>query len=120
MLKSAEMIIGEQDHVTTLGLYTSESPDTLRDELEEKIREKAGEADILVLTDLFFGSPFNVAASLMEKRQFRHVTGVSLPILIEAVSAQESEGVEEICAMLVEKGKSAVVDVNRYFEEAEP
>ncbi|MDR3644081.1 MAG: PTS sugar transporter subunit IIA [Clostridia bacterium] len=118
MLQSAEMIIGTQEHATTLGLYSSESPDKLRVDLEEKIAEKKKTADVLVLTDLFFGSPFNVSASLMGSQTFHHITGISLPILIEALSAQESESVEGICAMLVEKGKSAVVDVNKYFEEA--
>jgi len=117
MLESAQMIVGEQDHVQTFGLYLGDSVDKLREGLVEAIEKVQKDGELLVLTDMFSGSPFNITCSLMQHYSFRHITGINLPMLLEILTSRESAGVEELCEMILDKGKATIIDVNKFFEE---
>lgn len=117
MLESAQMIVGEQDHVQTFGLYLGDSVDKLREDLVEAIEKVQKDGELLVLTDMFSGSPFNITYSLMQHYSFRHITGINLPMLLEILTSRESAGVEELCEMILDKGKATIIDVNKFFEE---
>ncbi len=80
MLETAQMIVGEQEHVTCFGLYLGDSVDLFRERVEEEIRNKLEESDVLVLTDMQSGSPFNVTVGAMGYYEFRHFTGWNLPM----------------------------------------
>lgn len=57
MLETAQMIVGEQEHVTCFGLYLGDSVDLFRERVEEEIRNKLEESDVLVLTDMQSAAP---------------------------------------------------------------
>lgn len=117
MLESAQMIAGEQEYVHTFGLYPGDSVDKLQKDLREAIERAQKNGEVLVLTDMFSGSPFNVTYSLMQYYTFRHITGINLPLLLEILTFRESAGVDELCAMILDKGKETIIDVNRFLEE---
>ncbi|AEE90478.1 PTS sugar transporter subunit IIA [Tepidanaerobacter acetatoxydans] len=117
MLESAQMIVGEQDHVHTFGLHLGDDVDELREQLTEAIEKAQRNGELLVLTDMFSGSPFNITYSLMQYYSFRHITGVNLPLLLEILTSRESVGVDELCKMILDKGKETIIDVNKFLEE---
>ncbi|MGP6139870.1 MULTISPECIES: PTS sugar transporter subunit IIB [unclassified Jeotgalibaca] len=91
ILQSATMIVGEQENVEAVVLQPSEGPDDIR----KKIEDAAASFDtdeVLVLADLWGGTPFNQANSLYEqnKDKWAIVAGLSLPMLIEALTARYS------------------------------
>lgn len=91
ILQSATMIVGEQENVAAVVLQPSEGPDDIR----KKIEEAAASFDtdeVLVLADLWGGTPFNQANSIYEqnKDKWAIVAGLSLPMLIEALTARYS------------------------------
>lgn len=53
----------------------------------------------------------------MQHYSFRHITGINLPMLLEILTSRESAGVEELCEMILDKGKATIIDVNKFFEE---
>lgn len=91
ILQSATMIVGEQENVAAVVLQPSEGPDDIR----KKIEDAAASFDtdeVLVLADLWGGTPFNQANSLYEqnKDKWAIVAGLSLPMLIEALTGRYS------------------------------
>lgn len=91
ILQSATMIVGEQENVAAVVLQPSEGPDDIR----KKIEEAAASFDtdeVLVLADLWGGTPFNQANSIYEqnKDKWAIVAGLSLPMLIEALTGRYS------------------------------
>ena len=91
ILQSATMIVGEQENVAAVVLQPSEGPDAIR----KKIEEAAASFDtdeVLVLADLWGGTPFNQANSIYEqnKDKWAIVAGLSLPMLIEALTGRYS------------------------------
>ena len=85
---AAEMIMGPQEHLAVVPLGPAENLDLYREKLEQARTEVDSGDGVLVLVDLFGGSPSNVAAYLLGPST-EVVTGVSLPMLLEVLSARE-------------------------------
>lgn len=116
ILQSAEMICGEQPDVVTHCLYSEDSPESLKERLEATLDSWAGE-DILVLTDIRSGTPFNVICSMMEHRVFRHISGMNLAMVIEALLSSEFATTEEIAADLLDGFPDSILDVNDFLAQ---
>jgi PTS system mannose-specific IIA component len=78
-----------------------------------KMLKKNGE--VLVLTDMFSGSPFNAAVSLMQHYTFFHITGINLPVLLEILMSRETSGAAELCEDILSRAKDTIINVNKYF-----
>lgn len=118
LLESSKLIMGDQEHVCTFGFYLGENVDTLRDKIEAKIKEVIAENEVLVLTDMMSGSPFNAAAALMEKYPFYHISGINLPTFMEIMGTREFQSAKELCEMVMSEGKATMVYVNQLMEDS--
>ena len=111
LLKSAELIIGKQKNVVTLGLEHGDSIEDLQKQVKTAI-EQLDEGDgVLVLTDLFGGSPSNVAATNMEHLNFYSLTGVNLPLLIEALSMRKCVCIDELVNCSYKAGYEGIKNI---------
>lgn len=119
MLASAEMIVGEQENVQVFGLHLGGSVEKLKSEVAEAIEKALAQGEVLVLTDMFAGSPFNLTFSLMETYSFWHITGVNLPMLLEILTTRSSLSAEELSDDVMAKGRKSIMDVNQFNEELE-
>lgn len=117
MKNSAEMIAGELPEVKVVNFYPSEGFDSLKSKIEQTV---SNENDILVLADLFGGSPFNAAcAVLLEKREsnIEVVSGMSLPLVLEAMTQMNILTSEKLKNYLVKMGSDTVREFNEVLEE---
>lgn len=89
MLDSINMLLGPQEEVEAYALLPEEEPERLHERLEAAIRD-AGDDEVFFFTDLYFGSPFNRVVELARTRDIYHITGMNLPILIEALVARNA------------------------------
>lgn len=104
---SAELIMGEQEHVHTVCLLPSEGPDDFKKKFEEQISGMNIE-DITVFADLMGGTPANVVSRLIMGGQKIHlISGMNLPLVIEWLNSQMSGAVSDY----VTAGKAGIVDV---------
>lgn len=110
ILKSCEMICGEQKNVRAVTLIPGEGPDDVVKKYEAAIAELDCDGGVLFLNDLFGGSPYNAACRLViGNENYGIVTGVNLPMLIEMCSAQMMDDGSDIKALMekaVEAGKN--------------
>ena len=109
LVKSCEMICGEQSNVRAVTLVPGEGPDDVVAKYETAIRELKCEDGVLFLNDLFGGSPYNAACRLVISNEaYGIVTGVNLPMLIEMCSAQMADDGSDVKALMeraVEAGR---------------
>ncbi|MCI1858823.1 MAG: PTS mannose transporter subunit IIA [Sporolactobacillus sp.] len=82
LLKSAEMIMGKLKNAASFSLLPGMSPETFSSMVEQKLRTLSGH--VLVLADLFGGTPFNVAVALSQKYDLYIVSGLNIAMLMEA------------------------------------
>ena len=112
LVRSCEMICGEQKNVRAVTLVPGEGPDDVVKKYEAAIAELDCEGGVLFLNDLFGGSPYNAACRLViSNENYGIVTGVNLPMLIEMCSAQLMDDGSDIKALMeraVEAGKNGL------------
>ena len=110
--QSGEMIFGKQENVKACILKPSEGPDDIRKKMEDAIASFDDPEQILYLIDLWGGTPFNQANNLFDKHQdtWAIVTGLNLPMLIEAYGARLQDGItaQQIAKQIMEPAKNGV------------
>lgn len=112
LVKSAEMILGDQENVITVTFKPGEGLDDLAEKYKKAIKELDADDGVLFLVDLFVGSPFNAAASLIStEKHMDIVTGVNLPMLIEGFVQRGSSDLETLVETL---SQSAVEGVKSF------
>lgn len=108
--ESGEMIFGKQENLEAVKLLPSMGPDDLKAQIEEKV-EKMDTDQILFLVDLWGGTPFNQTSGLLKgnEENWAIVTGLNLPMLIEALGARlGSESSHEVAQSIIDAAKEGV------------
>lgn len=110
--QSGEMIFGKQENVKACILKPSEGPDDIRKKMEDAIASFDDPEQVLFLIDLWSGTPFNQASNLFaeHKDTWAIVTGLNLPMLIEAYGARLQDGItaREIVKQIVGSAKDGI------------
>lgn len=111
ILQSGSMIFGEQNDVSAVTLMPSEGPDDIKAKMKEAISSFKNQDEILFLVDLWGGTPFNQANSLVEEHQDKWaiVSGMNLPMVIEAYSSRFSmESAKEIATSIIKTAREGI------------
>lgn len=111
ILQSGEMIFGKQENVKAVTLMPSEGPDDVKARMQEAIASFENQDEVLFLVDLWGGTPFNQANSLVEehKDKWAIVAGMNLPMLIEGFAARFSMNTaHEVAANILGSAKEGV------------
>lgn len=121
LLKTTEMLIGEQSDVATIDFVPGENAETIMGKYQEKLANELAHCDqVLFLVDTWGGSPFNAANRVSEgKENMDIVTGVNVPMLVETFMARDDNpSLEELVAVALETGRLGVRAL-RYQEKEE-
>lgn len=120
LVESVQMLVGEQENLVAYGLFPEQTVATLTEKLEEELKNTPEGEEVLFLTDLFHGSPFNAVVSLMRDFEFEHVTGINIPLAVEVMMGRYAEkSAHEICEGLLKAAPDTIKDVKKLLEEAE-
>lgn len=114
ILKSVEMIMGEQEDAAALGLCLGDDVEELRAKAEEIIvNNKEAGKETVVLVDIFGGSPSNVALYALRNHDIKLVTGVNMLMLIEFFSSRDSEELDELVEKMISSGTEGIKKFER-------
>jgi len=91
LIKVAELIKGPQQGILSISVDASRGLDDLRKEITASIRKVDSGSGVLVLTDLFGGTPSNVSLAFLKEGKVEVVTGVNLPMLLKVPDVREKE-----------------------------
>ena len=108
--EAAEMILGAQEKFYVLGLYPGESLETFTEKLGHIIQETAEPDNVLILTDLRNGTPFNAALLSVAKYGSTCLSGVNLPLLLEVLSTRKECDIDEVVKNAIQSGKDGIID----------
>ena len=117
--ETSEMLLGEQEHIAVFGLQLGESIEELRYQAAEAIGRACEAGEVLVITDMISGSPFNIACSLLERYSFEHLTGINFPLFLEILSNRDELSARGLVEMSLNVGGETIKDAKKYFEEVE-
>lgn len=116
LIKSAELILGELKDIHCLSLIEEMDPMVLVKELSEILEEAP--ANSFLFTDLFGGTPSNISAKVAASKGYQVITGVNLPLLIEAEMVRY-KGEEINAKELISSGKDSIKNLNEIMKERE-
>lgn len=123
LISSAKLIMGETEHIDSVGLYHGDNIDALTDKVIEKIKvlnQSGGSEGVMILTDLFGGSPSNAAAraihTLKGEVSTECVTGVNLPMLLEAATSRNGKSLIALKDACLEAGRNSAVSLRERYE----
>lgn len=109
-LRAAEMIIGPFPNAEAISIDRSFTVDSANDLLNEVIERVDDDGDgVLIMTDMFGGTPTNIAAEFLEAGRVEILTGVNLPMVLKFSGIRESENLEELSALLMQYGQQNIM-----------
>jgi len=110
LLKTTEMLLGEQDNVGYIDFIPGENTETLIDKYTRQLVSLTTSQGVIFLTDTWGGSPFNAATRLAsEHSDYRVVAGVNIPMLIETLMARDDDpSLEQLVDIGLEAGREGV------------
>lgn len=110
LLKTAEMLLGEQANVAYIDFVPGENAETLIEKYNGKISKLDTSDGVLFLVDTWGGSPFNAASRIaVDKPHYEVITGVNIPMLVETFMARDDNpSFDELVALALETGREGV------------
>lgn len=118
-VEAMEHVVGPQDAVETVCIGPDDDVEQRRAEIADKIaRVDSGEGTI-VLTDLFGGTPSNLAISLLEAGRVEVIAGINLPMLIRLAGARKSMNVVDAVAAAQQAGRNYITVASEFLGHSE-
>jgi PTS system mannose-specific IIA component len=108
LVASAEMIAGEISYIQAVSIGWHDDVNDARREIEKRLGEVDKGKGVLILTDMFGGTPSNIAYSFHEPGKVDIVTGVNLPMIIRIAGQKEGEKLESLARAVRDQGRSSI------------
>lgn len=111
-------VVGPQEQVATIAIGPEDDMEARRSDIAAAIAKVDAGRGVIVLTDLFGGTPSNLAISLMERGRVEVIAGMNLPMLIRLGSARKSMKVVDAVAAAREAGRKYISVASEVLGEA--
>jgi PTS system mannose-specific IIA component len=108
LLAAAEMIVGPISFITSVSIGWHDDVDAARDEVQRAIARVSQGAGVLLLTDMFGGTPTNIASMFLDDPNIDVVTGVNLPMVIKLASQTSDLSLTETAQKVCELGRQGI------------
>jgi mannose PTS system EIIA component len=108
LVNAAEAIVGDLAHVQAVSIGWHDDVELARQEIGQAIARVATPAGTLVLTDMFGGTPSNLAVTFLVPNRVEVVTGVNLPMLLKLATLRKADDLHEVARLVREHGQGAV------------
>lgn len=108
LLAAAEMIVGPVSHIAAVSIGWHDDVDVARDEVHRAITRVSKGAGVLLLTDMFGGTPTNIASMFLEEGSVEVITGVNLPMVIKLATDMGEESLGEVARRISDQGRQGI------------
>jgi mannose PTS system EIIA component len=108
LVAAAEMIVGEISHIKAVSIGWHDDVNDARKDIEGRITEVDGGSGVLLLTDMFGGTPSNIALSFHDPGKVDVLTGVNLPMIIKIAAQREGDTLESLARIVRDLGRSSI------------
>ena len=108
VLAAAEMIVGPISHIAAVSIGWHDDVDAARDEVQRAITRVSQGGGVLLLTDMFGGTPTNIASMFLEEGAVEVLTGVNLPMVIKLASSSTEDPLAEIARKICDQGRQGI------------
>ncbi|HZF45706.1 MAG TPA: PTS sugar transporter subunit IIA [Sphingomonadaceae bacterium] len=114
-VKAMEHVVGRQEAVETVCIGPKDDMEARRAEIAEAIKKVDSGQGAVILTDLFGGTPSNLAISLMEEGKVEVVAGINLPMLIRLAGARDKMPIMQAVAAARDAGRNYITIASEFL-----
>ena len=107
-LSAMQHVVGPQKNAFTVCIGPDDNMESMRDEIVQKVQQADTGKGVIVLTDMFGGTPSNLAISIMDKANVEIIAGVNLPMLIKLAALRKDTSLKNAVAGAQEAGKKYI------------
>jgi PTS system mannose-specific IIA component len=108
LLSAAETVIGPVDSIHAVSIGWHDDVEMAKDEIQRAIKQADQGSGVIVLTDMFGGTPTNISAMFLKEGAVEIVTGVNLPMIIKFVSSGRDGSLYDLAREIEEQGKQSI------------
>ena len=106
LIAAAELVVGEQlRQFQSVSIDPKEGSEEIRQKIIAAIRKVDGGQGVLILTDMYGGTPSNISLSFLEEKKIEVITGVNLPMLLKLATYQDDMALEALAAFITDYGQ---------------
>ena len=104
-LRALKLIVPDVEGIRSISLDPAEKLEEMRGRIRAEIRSADESDGVLILTDMFGGTPSNVALSFHDEHHVEIVTGMNLPMLVKLATLKDDKSLEELATFIKEYGQ---------------
>jgi len=108
LVKAAEMIVGKIEGAAAISVKQDSAPETLREQIEAAIKKVDGKNGVMLFTDMFGGTPSNIALAFLGDT-VEVVTGVNLSMIIKFANHREEKPLAELAKLVQDAAQKSIV-----------
>lgn len=108
MKAAMEHVVGAQAAVATVCIFPNDDMARRREEIQQKLEEVDQGSGVAVLTDMFGGTPSNLAISVMDRENTEVIAGMNLPMLIKLAQIRGTHDLKEACVAAQDAGRKYI------------
>jgi PTS system mannose-specific IIA component len=109
LVKVMEHVVGPQTQLTTITIGPDDDMEKRREDILSSVQLVDQGRGVIILTDMFGGTPSNLAISIMEQANIDIIAGVNLPMLIKLASVRSTETISDAVAQAREAGQKYIM-----------
>jgi len=118
LLQALRLIVPDAPDFEAVSTEPTQGVDEMRGSIEAALKRADQGQGVLVLTDMFGGTPSNISLSFLSERAVEVVTGVNLPMLIKLATGVEPDSLEELAAFIKEYGRRNISVASEILPDA--
>lgn len=108
MVAATELIVGKQEQFESVGIFPDEDIEKTRSKILDALKKADSGDGVMILTDMFGGTPSNISLSFLEEGKVEVVTGVNLPMLIKLNTYREGRRLGELAHFITQYGQNNI------------
>ncbi len=106
LISAAELVVGEElKQFQSVSIDPKEGSEEIREKIISAIRKVDEGKGVLILTDMYGGTPSNISLSLLEEKKIEVITGVNLPMLLKLATYHNEMNVEALAVFITDYGQ---------------
>jgi mannose PTS system EIIA component len=108
LVNAAETIVGDQARIGAVSIGWHDTVELAREEIAQAIARVDSGSGVIVLTDMFGGTPSNLAITFLAEGRVEVITGVNLPMLLKLAGTREVADLRELARRIREDGRTGI------------
>ncbi len=108
LVSAAQAIVGEISYIAAVSIGWNDDVNESKKKIEQAVSEVDQGKGVIILTDMFGGTPSNLSFPLLKKNELEIVTGVNLPMVIKLANQSGADSLSELVTQVKKQGQSHI------------